>query len=320
MNLETYNTEFLSYRIPGIVSTGKGSLLAYYECRKDMSDWAEIVIKIIKSTDSGENWKEIKRIVSQGDTLNNPVITVNGDTLHMLYCVNYRRVFYIKSEDDGETWSEPEEITPVFDSVERPFTVIATGPGHGIVTPRGVMVIPVWYAYNRDDEKAHKPSFIGTVYSSDNGATWQAGELLNADFLVNPSECALTVLSDGSVMMSVRNESERRLRAHAYSKNGFKDWYGIDWDERFPDPVCQGSLCYGGEKNYFINCNSQIKRANLTVKVSEDDFKTFKEIPVSEKGGYADIAEKDGTLFVLREYANNGELKFSIDFEKISLQ
>ena len=33
-------------RIPGIVITENGTLLAYYECRKSNSDWAEIDIKI----------------------------------------------------------------------------------------------------------------------------------------------------------------------------------------------------------------------------------------------------------------------------------
>jgi len=319
MNIERQNTEFLSYRIPGLACTKKGSLLAYYECRRDVGDWAEIVIKIVKSDDDAKSWKEVHRIVSDGDTLNNPVVFSGADAVHMLYCLNYRRVFHICSNDDGETWSDPVEITKTFCTIPCPFTVVAIGPGHGIVTKDGTMVAPVWYAYDKNDPKAHKPSFVCTVYSKDNGNTWHMGELLDTPFLVNPSECALAVLKSGSVMISIRNENSEHLRCHAISPNGYSDWSGYVLDERFPDPVCQGSLCMGEGKIFFSNCNSKTSRDNLTVKVTDDDFKSFTEILVSERGGYSDIAVKDGRLFVLYEYDINRDWNFSIDIKEFKI-
>lgn len=53
------NGSYSQCRIPGIVMTENGSLLAYYECRKSNSDWAEIDIKIIRSTDGGESWQTV---------------------------------------------------------------------------------------------------------------------------------------------------------------------------------------------------------------------------------------------------------------------
>ena len=97
MIIEKANTEYSTYRIPVLVMTAKGSLLACYECRKDYSDWAEIDLKIIKSTDAGETWRTLQVIRGNGKTLNNPVFIVKDDTVHFLYCENYKRVLYCKS-------------------------------------------------------------------------------------------------------------------------------------------------------------------------------------------------------------------------------
>ena len=47
MIIEKSDEKFVQYRIPGLVLTGKGTLLGYYECRRSFSDWADIDIKVI---------------------------------------------------------------------------------------------------------------------------------------------------------------------------------------------------------------------------------------------------------------------------------
>ena len=222
MIIENHGGKYYHHRIPGIICTGFGSFLAYYESRKTDSDWSEIDIKIIRSTDNGKTWQTVKIISGEGQTLNNPVMIADGDSLHFLFCENYKRVFHSVSTDDGETWSVPVEITEVFDHIEH--TVVALGPGHGLTLPDGTMIIPVWFALNHENKKAHRPSFISTLYSKDNGKTWHAGEIIKSDILVNPSECAAALLSDDSVVMSIRNENDCRLRFFAKSQDGISDW------------------------------------------------------------------------------------------------
>ena len=55
------------YRIPGIVVTPKGTVLAYSEARRNSSsDWGEIEIHLRRSTDGGKTWEAGKHIAHHG--------------------------------------------------------------------------------------------------------------------------------------------------------------------------------------------------------------------------------------------------------------
>src|SRR5260370_23819450 len=143
------------YRIPGIVVTRKGVVVAYTEARKTGSgDWDSIDVLMRRSTDGGDTFSP-QRVIAQapdkvernpvaierkqgkpGDvTFNNPVaIADRNGSLHFLFCLEYMRPFYMRSDDDGETFSKPVEITAPFDPFrpEYSWRGLATGPGHGI--------------------------------------------------------------------------------------------------------------------------------------------------------------------------------------------
>lgn len=287
-------------RIPGLVMTDKKTLLGYYECRSDYSDWAKIDIKIIRSCSHGEDFNEVLLIEGGGDTLNNPVMTVKDDTIHLLYLRNYNRLYYAKSTDDGITFSEPRDITRVLES-GGPYTVAATGPGHGIVH-NGRIIIPLWYGFNPDDTRAHHPSSVRTIYSEDDGETWQLGETIGEGILHDANESALAVGSDGKVIISIRHNTEgEKNRAIATSDNGICGWSDIVFCKDLPDPRCMGSMFSHDGSVYHINCATESGRKNLTIKKSEDCFKTFESIPVSEKGGYSDIVVDGDVIYVLYE-------------------
>ena len=84
--------DYTDFRIPGIVATEKGTLLRYCECRRSFSDWADIDIKVSRSTDEGKTWENVLLIKSNGNTLDNPVMFVNGEQLVFLYCKNYKEI------------------------------------------------------------------------------------------------------------------------------------------------------------------------------------------------------------------------------------
>ena len=73
-------------RIPGIVSLPDGALLCYYECRSG-GDWSAIDIGMQKSVDAGRTWSPTRILVSgKGrNTMNNPVMVAQGDTVHLMY-------------------------------------------------------------------------------------------------------------------------------------------------------------------------------------------------------------------------------------------
>ncbi|MBO5654564.1 MAG: hypothetical protein J6S32_00860, partial [Clostridia bacterium] len=57
------------------------------------------------------------------------------------------------------------------------------------------------------------------------------GERIPCNFLVNPSECALGLLRDGRVLISIRNENECRYRCFAVSANGYEGWEQVALDD-----------------------------------------------------------------------------------------
>ena len=310
-------------RIPGLVMTDKNTLLGYYECRSDYSDWAQIDLKVIRSRDLGESFEEALLIEGNGDTLNNPVMIVNGDSIHLLFLCNYHRLYHSVSTDDGITFSEPKDITSVLES-DVPYTVAAVGPGHGIVH-EGRMIVPLWFGYNPDDPKAHHPSSVRTLYSEDNGKAWQLGDVIGEDVLHDANESALAVNADGRVIISIRHNTDgEKNRAISVSDNGIGGWSEVKFEKNLPDPRCMGSMFSYEGAVYHINCVTESGRKNLTVKKSEDNFATFEGFPVSEKGGYSDLVIHNGVAYVLYErdvlHKTDVENNDGLYFTKINLK
>jgi Neuraminidase (sialidase) len=131
------------YRIPGIVVTKLGTVLAYCEARKNTrGDWRPIDLMLRRSTDGGKTWSPRQTIVHlEGDLPVNPVAAAQhldkpGDNaadnpvaiadhqtgaVHFLYCVEYMRCFWMRSDDDGLTWSKPVEITAGFEEFRKDY-------------------------------------------------------------------------------------------------------------------------------------------------------------------------------------------------------
>lgn len=299
MLVESAWGEYTDFRIPGMVVTPEGTLLRYCECRKGQSDWASIDLKISRSTDGGETWETVLWVMGEGDTLNNPVMIAGGERVHFLYCKNYRGLYHAVSRDDGVTFCNARRVC--FEtSVDFDFTVVAVGPGHGIVH-KGRLLVPIWFACNREDPKAHRPSRIATLFSEDGGDSWQVGESIFPERLHNPSECALAVTAADEVMISIRHEGAEKRRGVAISPDGISAWRDLRFPETLSDPVCMGSMTHDGATVYHSNCDSEAGRVCLTVKCSEDEFRTFRARTVSDLGGYSDVALRNGTLCILYE-------------------
>ncbi len=330
---------YVVYRIPGIVVTGRGTVLAYCEARKsDRGDWNAIDIVMRRSTDGGRTFDAARRIaeapgpyrknpvaLAQGlaatddVTHNNPVMIADAKkpgVVHMVFNLEYMRAFYQRSEDDGLTWSKPVEITAAFDAFrpEYDWKVLATGPGHGIHLRTGRLVIPVWLSLGTGGH-AHRPSVVSTIYSDDRGATWRRGDIAipNTEEWVNPSETTLVELRDGRVMLNARTESKARRRLVAVSADGARGWSRPAFDDALSEPVCFGSIVRHPRAGIlFVNPDNPDDRTrrNVTVRLSRDEGKTWKVKRSVEPGGsgYADIAvAKDGAVLTL--YERNEDVK-----------
>jgi sialidase-1 len=271
VNLFEEKTGGLSlYRIPGLVVTARGTVLAYCEARKFTGlDWGEIEVHLRRSTDGGRTWDAPRQIAHKGprlprnpvimekpagkgvggpneQTVNNPLAIADLDgTVHFLYCIEYMRCFYMRSTDDGVTWSRPAEITMTFDAfrTDWPWRVIATGPGHGIQLRTGRLVVPVWIAASRDS--AHGNAVASTIYSDDHGASWERGQIaVHSDDpeFYGTSECIAAELNDGRVMLNVRTRAKANRRVVTFSRDGATGWSKPEFAPELLEPVCMAGL------------------------------------------------------------------------------
>ena len=318
------------FRIPGIVATNQGTLLAYCEARKTSGDWADIDILMRRSTDGGKTWLPAQVIHDAKEkTVNNVVAFADQKTgqIHLLYCENYARCYYSQSQNDGQTFSKPVEITAVFELFrnEYDWNVIATGPGHGIQLKNGRLLVPVWLSTGG---KKHRPSIVSTIYSDDHGKTWQRGEVIvrhddviGRETIINPSETVAVQLFNDKVLVNIRTESQPHRRLIAISDNGTTNWNNKHFDNQLLEPVCMGSILRvpagkSESKNAIVFSNPDNlespnsrkgpnrDRKNLTLQVSFDDCQTWNSKRTIQPGlsGYSDLAAlPDGSLFCFYE-------------------
>lgn len=332
--------EYSSTRIPALVITQKGTLLAFAAGRiESASDWADMDLLLRRSEDGGNTWAAVQVVAPRagGKPTDNPVPIVGKDgTIHLLYQRDYAYAYYTRSTDDGLTWAPPVDITPAFEAFRKEYDwkVLAPGPGHSIQLKNGRLLVPVWLA---DSDKlkphrSHRPSRIATIYSDDNGKTWRRGAMVpDAEGFKNPSETMAVQLPDGRVMLSIRNESDKRRKGVSYSKNGISGWTVPAYDEELFEPICMSSIIsakYGG-KDYllFLNPDSEHitkhPRQNLTLKLSDDGGRTWGVKQVIHEGisGYSDIAvAPDGTVYCLFETKTDLKDGWSLALKRVILE
>ncbi len=254
------------YRIPGIVVTKRGTVLAYCEARKsDKGDWGTIDILLRRSTNNGTSWLPrvkiadvpgpkaknsvalAQKLATPGEvTYNNPVAIAHASGgVTFLFCLEYARCFALNSDDDGVTWSKPVEITPSFDKFrpEYDWKVLATGPGHGIQLKTGRLVVPVWLSLGTGGH-AHRPSVTSVIYSDDLGRTWSRGEIAGpneGDWSI-PNETCAVQLADGRVLLNMRSESKANRRLLTTSRDGATGWSKPQFHEQLLEPICMASM------------------------------------------------------------------------------
>jgi sialidase-1 len=282
-----------TYRIPALIRTRKGTLLAFCEGRRGSADDSgDIDILLRRSTDGGRNWSAPRLIQDLGpDTIGNPCPVVDRRTgvVHLMLTSNpgnvterqildqsvklSRKVWHSASADDGVSWSPLADITG---DVKAPaWTWYATGPGVGIQLRSGRLLIPCDHA-----EAGTRAYYSHCVFSDDGGRTWQRGERTPGDRV---NECQVVELSDGSLLLNMRSYHGRNRRAVSRSRDGGRTWSEIGFDEALIEPVCQASLIREGGLLLFSNPAS-VRRERMTVRASRDEGRTWTRSLLLERG------------------------------------
>ena len=339
---EGYHT----FRIPSVVRTNKGTLLAFCEGRKNSrSDTGDIDLVMKRSSDEGKSWSSLSVVWDDGsNTCGNPCPVVDRKTgkIHLLLTWNdgniheskiktglgedSRLVFVSSSADDGNNWTKPKEITATTKKTD--WTWYATGPGAGIQLEKGKnagrLVIPCDHKVEQDGARSFKSHVI---YSDDHGKTWRLGGIAPKSMV---NECEAVELSDGHLLLNMRNyDKSIRARQVCFSKDGGLTWQGQRHDEELIEPTCQASirrLRWPDKERpgviLFSNPASTSNRDKLTIRASYDDGATWKYSRELYSGGSAYSClvilknEEVGNLFEKDGYKRIAFARFDLDWVK----
>lgn len=340
-----------TYRIPALVTSQKGTLLAAWDNRYQTSRdlQGHIDIGLSRSTDGGQTWGKTQVVLDMGtwgglhqkfngvsdsqllvDTITgriwvaalwmHGVLDNNGTFIEGLtekskewkhqwggtgsqaglspYQTSQFVMAY--SDDDGLTWSKPINIT----NPTKPaaWWLYAPAPGNGITMRDGTLVMPT---QGRNEKGI---PFSNISYSKDRGQTW----ITTAPATFNTSECAVAELSDGSLMLNIRDNRNGKEKGEKNGRAVFvtKD-LGRTWVEHptshgaLKEPVCMASLVRHGNILLFSNPATVDQRKNMTLRYSADDGMTWSEGLLIDEGGsfgYSSLSPiDDQTIGILWE-------------------
>lgn len=294
-----------SYRIPALLATRKGTLLAFCEARKNSrSDAGDIDMVVKRSEDQGKTWSAQTRIADHGpDTIGNPcpVQDRSTGTIWLPLTGNpgnltereiekdssrgTRTVWMTYSKDDGRSWAKPYEITST--AKDPGWGWYATGPGNSIQLRSGRLVVPC--DHRRFAGQARHSHIL---YSDDHGQTWKLGGSAQPD----TNECAVVELNDGSLLLNMRSYARKNRRAIARSADGGITWTSLGLDEALIEPVCQASFIRFDKRRLLFSNPSSTKRERMTLRVSRDEGKSWSEGVVLHAGpaAYSSLAALKG--------------------------
>lgn len=310
-----------TYRIPALVCTDKGTLLAFAEARNnDRKDIGDIDLVVKRSEDGGKTWGRTITVMDRGtDHIGNPcpVVLESGRILLVSQGTDLgaesrvKHMYVQHSDDDGLTWSDPYEVTESLRDAD--WTIGTPGPGHAIQLKygayKGRIVVPSYY-------KVKSPEGVSgaayTIWSDDEGLTWHRSR----DFVENGNESTAAEISNGDIYINSREVLDydgdvkiRCKRIFSWSRDGGETLEAGQFDENLTEPACEGSvLRYAPKKNadwlLYSGPDSFRGRYNLKVKLSRDLGASWLTVYQSPKvmGGYSDMAIlPDGSVAVLFE-------------------
>lgn len=315
-----------AYRIPGLVTSKKGTLIATYDIRHNNAYdlQGDIDVGISRSTDGGLTWGPMITAMDMGEYgglpqdvngIGDPCIVVDEVTGDILLFAAWThggkagqaawwtagdgfepaqtpQLMMSRSQDDGLTWSTPVNLTRQIKQEAWHFTF--QGPGRGITMADGTLVVPFQH------QEADRTPAAGIIYSTDRGATWHIHEYAK----INTTESQVAEVEPGVLMLNMR-DNRKTGRAVYVTRDFGRTWTPHASDGQLVEPVCMASLLKEGNLLLFSNPSHPEHRRNLTIQISEDGGVTWTRRLLVDEGyswGYSCLTMIDkNTVGILYE-------------------
>jgi len=287
----------VEYRIPGLLTSNRGTLLAFCDGRmKNVGDPPNKINLVLKrSHDGGKSWGPLQTLVDNGEGAAADSCGIVDRQTGTLWIFSVYapagigsananagltgptfQFKAVKSDDDGATWSAPIDFTSM---MKQPgWAAGSTGVGRGIQLRNGRLVLPRYNADYRKPRTTPTTADSFVCYSDDHGRTWQMGALVQS--AGNTNECQVAELADGTLLLNMRGMAGN-ARKVARSPDGGATWSKVTEDPALIESRCQGSLqvytdTLTSDKNRLLFSNpASLKRENMTVRLSYDEGRTW---------------------------------------------
>ncbi|MFG3346176.1 LamG-like jellyroll fold domain-containing protein [Streptomyces sp. NPDC048018] len=326
------------FRIPTLVRTKAGTLLAFAEARTSPScaDRGPIDTVVRRSTNDGRTWGPIRVVLSGSETdPEAPYVRGNASPIADLQTGDvfllsnsekavpttgeYRRSWVQKSSDDGLSWGAPQPAPRLTATGTGWF---GTGPSHGIQLQEGPHAGRLLVgAYERPTGTDAR---VGVLYSDDHGATWQRSSTVNSyaedaqgNPTAKPGEPAVAELPGGEVYISARSPYAAGHRMHTVSADGGATVPALGLTAGWTGPDVNGSVLapartYRQTPGDLLLMSAPAHPANrqeMRIRYSTDKGTTWTDAPgglvsttATDRAGYSDLAElSEGEFGLLHE-------------------
>lgn len=300
-----------TYRIPALVETRKGTLIAVSDARHDSARDMPARISLVMRTsrDRGKTWSPavtIRKVPEGG--VGDASLLLDRRTGRIWCFHSYGppgigwatakpgsrtglttfQFHAISSDDDGATWSTPRDLTP---QVKDPdWQAMFSTSGTHIQASSGRYLVPLVVRDGRGVVSSRN------AYSDDAGFAWKVGAAIGPG--TDESKCV--ELPGGAIMQNMRNGP---ARAVAISNDGGVTFGPVSHDAALIDPVCNAGITRDRHRLLFTNAASS-KRENLTIRLSTDWGKTWPGSRVLHAGpaAYSTVLVlRDGSIAVMYE-------------------
>lgn len=237
------------------------------------------------------NFRNLGNVYKNGEYLGNIYLKKEDNNKNVPFVApNTAYIWLTYSDDNGKTWVNPIDITSQVKKDWMRF--FGTGPGVGIQTKNGNLVLPVYYSNLSGMESA------ALIISQDGGKSWELGKSPNDtrlngyDSRTSPSntnrltEAQLVELDNGDIKLFMRNQSGKVMMST--SKDGGYTWVSTE------------------KINELNHGYSQLSVIKYSKKINGKEYIVFSG--QSESGQSGDALRRNGKLF-LGEVQEDGSIQ-----------